>query len=150
MNLKNSHFSVEKINSFRKKIEIPSSKSYANRALVLGALIGEHFKVSNVPTSSDVQNLLKCLKQIGLNIIEINNDVIFSNSFPSCEIETNEIITLNTGDGGTTNRFLMALLALGKNTYELVPTEKMIDRPMTELVEVLRELDVQINSNNDS
>jgi 3-phosphoshikimate 1-carboxyvinyltransferase len=100
MNLKNSHFSVEKINSFRKKIEIPSSKSYANRALILGALIGNHFKVTNVPKSSDVQNLLKCLKQIGLNINENYDEVIFLNSFPNCEIETNEKITLATGDGG--------------------------------------------------
>jgi 3-phosphoshikimate 1-carboxyvinyltransferase len=150
MNLKNSHYNIEKINSFRKKIEIPSSKSYANRALILGALVGNSFKISNVPNSSDVQNLLICLKKIGLNVIENNDEVFFLNSFPSCELDTDEKIILATGDGGTTNRFLMALLALGKNTYELIPSEKMSERPMTELADALRELDVQIISNNNS
>lgn len=145
MNLKNSPYKVEKINSFRKKIEIPSSKSYANRALILGALMGNQFKITNVPNSTDVQNLITCLQQIGLRIVKNKNEIVFENSFPACELTTKEKIVLNTGDGGTTNRFLLALLALGSNTYELIPSEKMGERPMIELVNALRELGVQVN-----
>lgn len=144
MNLKNSPYKVEKTNSFRKKIEIPSSKSYANRALILGALIGNHFKITNLPKSTDVSNLINCLQQIGLKIVVSYNEVVFENTFPACEVLTDEKIILKTGDGGTTNRFLLALLALGKNTYELIPTEKMGERPMQELVNALRELGVMV------
>lgn len=146
MNSENSLYSVEK-NLFKKKIEIPSSKSYANRALILGALIGNNFKVSNIPKSSDVLNLINCLRDIGLEIDSKDSEVVFRNSFPACEKNSIDRIVLTTGDGGTTNRFLLALLALGKNSYELIPSEKMNERPMSELVNVLTELGVTVDVN---
>ena len=92
------------------RVVIPGSKSVTNRALILGALKGQSFKVSELPDSTDVLFLIDAFKKIGLKLIHNNNSVQFLNSFPECEKENSETeIYLETGDGGTTNRFLIAL-----------------------------------------
>lgn len=146
MNLKNSLYKVDS-KSFDKEIELPTSKSHSNRALIIGALLGNGFHVDNLSTSSDVTTLLDCLKSVGLKITQINNSVTFFNSFPSCESEVSgESIDLKTGDGGTTNRFLLALLSRGKKTYRFFPSEKMSERPMEDLIFPLKKLGVQIDT----
>ena len=149
MNLKNLLYKVEPT-PFDKEIFLPASKSHANRALIIGALKGNGFEVQNLPKSTDVLTLLTCLENIGLFISKNEEQVIFHNSFPACEALTQtEVIDLKTGDGGTTNRFLLALLALGKKTYRFFPNEKMSERPMEDLLNPLRELNVLVDHNQD-
>lgn len=145
MNLENSPFKVQPLLVFDKKITIPTSKSHSNRALILGAVRGENFKVHNVSDSSDVTNLLNAFKKIGLNLELSGTTVTFLNSFPECEKNSQgEVIELHTGDGGTTNRFLIALLSRGKKEYHLYPTEKMSERPIEDLLNPLKKLSVNI------
>lgn len=147
MNSENSLYKVES-GSFHAKIELPASKSHANRALIIGAVRGGGFKVNNLSDSTDVQTMLSCLENAGLKITRTGSSVIFHNSFPQCEREiSSEVVDLSTGDGGTTNRFLMALLSRGKKTYRFFPSEKMSERPMEDLIGPLRMLDVQVETN---
>lgn len=149
MNLKNSPFKVQPLLSFDKKITTPTSKSHSNRALILGAVRGENFKVHNISDSSDVTNLLSAFRKIGLNIIQSGSTVTFLNSFPDCEKHSEgDVIELHTGDGGTTNRFLIALLSRGKKEYHIFPSEKMSERPIEDLIRPLQKLNVSIIHNN--
>jgi 3-phosphoshikimate 1-carboxyvinyltransferase len=150
MNLKNSLYKVD-AKLFQKNIELPTSKSHSNRALILGALIGNGYTVLEMSDSSDVTTLLDCLGKIGLRFSRTKRSVSFLNSFPACEFEKenknqNENIDLESGDGGTTNRFLIALLALGKKNYRLHPSEKMNERPISDLLQPLASIKVEIKS----
>jgi 3-phosphoshikimate 1-carboxyvinyltransferase len=144
MSLENSYYNTQGNKDFRKSINVPTSKSFANRALILAAISDEAITLHSMPKSTDVINMIRCLRQIGLDIVEQEDTVIVKNSFPECEIPTEDLIELVTGDGGTTNRFLIPLLALGENCYSLIASEKMVDRPMDELDEVLTSLGVEI------
>ncbi len=145
MNLKNSPFKIQPLLNFDKEITVSSSKSHSNRALILGATSGANFKVYNVSDSTDVVNLLNAFKKIGLSFEIDGTTVNFLNSFPDCENNSQEdIIELHTGDGGTTNRFLMALLSRGKKQYHIFPTEKMSARPIEDLIAPLKKLGVNI------
>jgi 3-phosphoshikimate 1-carboxyvinyltransferase len=147
MNSENSLYKVKPKTTFQKKISLPASKSHANRALIVGALRGGDFKIHNLPDSTDVLNLVSCLREIGLEIIQDHSTFTFKNSFPQCESKTSfDIIDLYTGDGGTTNRFLLALLARGKKSYQLFPSEKMSERPIDDLLEPLKSLAVKITT----
>ncbi len=115
----------------------PTSKSYANRLLVLGALKTEPFKIFNLPESQDVKDMIQVLKKIGLNIVENSNHLIIKNSFPECEVLSVDSILLPGSEGGTTIRFLLPLLALGANCYELPLKGLMAKRPMENLLENL-------------
>lgn len=127
-------------------LEVPTSKSYANRVLILAAISQGKTKITNIPSSSDVETMLSLLEQVGLDIEIDGTTVIINNSFPECEKEKG--ITLHTGDGGTTNRFILPLLARGNNEYILEAEGHMRNRPMEPLIEGLQELGVKVSLNN--
>ena len=85
--------------------------------------------------------MLHCLKKVGLKITVRGSCTTIHNSFPQCEKKGKDLV-LQTGDGGTTNRFLIGLLARGKNHYCLVPSGKMKERPMVNLINILKSLGV--------
>lgn len=150
MNSANSLYKVEP-SFFEREIFLPTSKSHANRALIIGAIRGNGFRIHQLPMSSDVTTMLACLKAVGLTIVQQGDALIFKNSFPACEADKpQQVIDLKTGDGGTTNRFLMALLSRGQKTYRFFPSEKMSERPIDDLIQPLRGLQVEIELDQES
>jgi 3-phosphoshikimate 1-carboxyvinyltransferase len=145
MNSNNSPYKVSP-GPFHKTIRVPTSKSYANRLLILAALSEGETLVEDVPDSTDVLWMLKALERVGLQIKRQKHDVVISGCFPTCETSGDEIIEIETGDGGTTNRFLAPFLAKGKRTYRLLPSGPMQTRPMNDLVLALRDLGVRVRS----
>ena len=112
-------------------LSVPGSKSYANRILIRASLHPAPLTINNISPSRDTQNLVQCLQRIGLQIVQEPRQLRVLGCFPQCERPSSQPISLATGDGGTTNRFLIPLLALGQNTYHLLPTGNMAQRPMT-------------------
>lgn len=141
-----STFKVESKN-FDKSIQVPSSKSYANRLLILAAIKDRPIEVKNLPLSSDVDTMLACLKMVGVSIFKTAEGVVVGNSFPACEENVGSPLTLDTKDGGTTNRFLAPFLARGQRKYILSPEGHMKERPMQGLVDSLEELGVTTTYN---
>lgn len=121
---------------FKSNVILPGSKSHANRFLILAARQGSGAVIRSLPQSEDVQNLLQALKKIGLKI-EGSETVCFKNKFPECEKENSEPIELDVGEGGTTARFLLAILSSGKNEYILKMKARLSERPWDELIEAL-------------
>ena len=132
-------------NPFKKRVNIPTSKSYANRILILASLYPKEVSIKNLPQSTDVVKLISCLKKVGVLFQEEGNITKVINSFPDCETDDDDPIILETGDGGTTNRFLLSFLGRGKKKYILNPKGKMKTRPMDELIQVLEALGVEIH-----
>ncbi len=134
----------------------PTSKSYANRLLILATLHPAPVNISRLPPSSDVLTLVDCLRKIGLHITLVESpegpetfEATVSNSFPACEPQDGRPLTLESGDGGTTNRFLMGLLARGKKAYRLHPAGRMKERPVQALLDALQSLGVHTRRGGD-
>ncbi len=122
---------------------LPASKSHANRFLILAARRQQPTIIRGLPVSEDVQFLLKALRLIGLEI-QGETDVSFSNSFPSCESNESTDVTLSVGEGGTTARFLAALVSAGKRRYVLRTSGRLAQRPWSELIEALSSAGAQV------
>ncbi len=105
------------------KINLPGSKSLSNRVLMIKALSGLKFSIKNISDSDDTQHLLEALSAI--------------------EHATSP--TIDIGHAGTDMRFLTAFLALRSGTYELTGSERMQQRPIKELVDVLKKLGADIS-----
>ena len=116
-------------------INLPPSKSYANRALIIAALNKKSNTLFNLPEASDVTNLLNCFKGIGLETKSVRGGLQIINSFPSCEGDGAD---LDVGDGGTTARFLAAMLLLGKKTYTLKLGKRLKDRPWSHFISLVK------------
>lgn len=119
------------------EVKIPSSKSYANRALILAALKRNTATLKEMPEATDVGNLVEALGKAGLDIHREGSTIEIRNSFPDCETDGGRI---ETGEGGTTARFLAALLLLGKKPYTLVLGKRLRERPWDEFLEAAASL----------
>ncbi len=124
-------------------IHVPSSKSYANRVLILYCLKNGIKKIKNIPNASDVTFLIDCLKKIGLKISQAGSEIIIKNNFPECEVDQSSL-ELDVGEGGTTARFLAAMLLLGKNEYFLKLGSRLKDRPWDEFIKVANSLGARV------
>src|SRR5690606_542912 len=100
--------------------------------------------IKGLPDSSDVREMLNCLPLLGVKVEWNGSDCIVHGGFAECEKSQNEI-NLYAGQGGTTARFLTALVALGKNKYLIDTDEQLKSRPVLPLVQSLRNLGVKVD-----
>ncbi|MBK6983576.1 MAG: 3-phosphoshikimate 1-carboxyvinyltransferase [Bacteroidetes bacterium] len=105
-------------------IHLPGSKSISNRILIIKALSGLDFKIKNSSDSDDTKHLNEALDHYK------NSNLI------------------NVGHAGTDMRFLTAFLALKNGSYELTGSDRLQQRPVKDLVEVLKTLGADINYKN--
>lgn len=128
---------------FLKVLKVPTSKSYANRLLILASLYASDFVLRDINLCDDVALLIEALKKIGLQIEEKEQSLFVRGQFPQCEKAKKDELVLELGDGGTTVRFLLALLAKGERPYRLALGAQMKKRPLQTLIDKLNELGAQ-------
>jgi 3-phosphoshikimate 1-carboxyvinyltransferase len=101
------------------EISLPSSKSISNRLLIIKALCKENIKIKNLSNSDDTQILAKAL--------------------------TSNEKTIDINHAGTSFRFLTSFLSLQKNKeFILTGSDRIKERPIKEMVEVLRKIGAKI------
>jgi 3-phosphoshikimate 1-carboxyvinyltransferase len=131
---------VEK--AFEARFTPPGSKSLTNRALVLAALGEGACELNNVLFADDTLVMLDGLSRLGFGV-EIDRGAKRvtvrggGGRIPGGSAE------LFCGNSGTTIRFLTALVALGTGEYVLDGVGRMRERPIGELVRVLKDLGVR-------
>lgn len=96
------------------RVQLPASKSEANRALIIAALAGGESELQNLSEANDTQLLQRLLKS--------------------------DSETIDAEDAGTVMRFLTAYYAVTGQQKTLTGTERMCQRPIKVLVEALQEL----------
>lgn len=121
-------------------VTIPGSKSLTNRALIISSLASGKSKVQGILKSDDSFWCLDSLKKLGVNV-KIQGDTAF--------IEGNggkwESGDLYIGAAGTIARFLPGALAVsGTGIWELEASKSMSKRPISPLVDALKELGAEI------
>lgn len=133
----------------RGTIRPPGSKSITNRALVCGALAHGVSQLEGTLASEDTQVMIDSLERLGfeLSVQEDGRRIRIVGSSGRIPRPTAELYTANSG---TTMRFLTALVCLGQGVYRLDGTERMRERPIADLLEALRQLgaDAQSEQNN--
>lgn len=128
---------------FDVRLELPGSKSYANRALVCAALAGTPRTVANISPGDDSALMLNVLADLGWTITRPNplsRDVNLQPPKP----RTPPGSKFFTGAAGTVSRFACALLSALPGRFELDGNARMRERPMAELIAALRGLGAKI------
>jgi 3-phosphoshikimate 1-carboxyvinyltransferase len=120
----------------------PGSKSLTNRALVCAALSDATSTLSNVLFADDTEVMLKNLQTLGFSL-QIDQDKQIVQVSGRGGAIPNASAELFCGNSGTTIRFLSALCSLGKGRYQLDGNERMRQRPIGPLVDMLKNLGVR-------
>ena len=122
-------------------IEVPGSKSVANRALVCAALAEGETVLRGVPDGDDTEAMLDCLRALGLEAERAGDDVRIAGGVRSFRRGP---VTLPARLAGTTSRFVTALAALGPGPYTIDGHPPLRARPMAPLHDALVSMGVQV------
>ena len=124
-------------------IELPISKSIANRFLILQAMHGDELMPVSVAMPDDVQILHRALTIFTTHSSHCERPI--GGTLSDSEASDNRIAEVNLGNCGTAMRFLTAYCAqLEGQIIVLDGVERMRHRPIGQLVEALREIGAQI------
>jgi 3-phosphoshikimate 1-carboxyvinyltransferase len=124
-------------------VEVPGSKSIANRALICAALAGEGSIVTNIPGGDDTVAMLDGLRALGLAISQVNESVSFSSSL---NLENTDEVNIHAALAGTSSRFLTALGALRQGNTCIDGFDALRKRPMEDLHIALSHLGANVSS----
>jgi 3-phosphoshikimate 1-carboxyvinyltransferase len=142
----------------RAVLNLPGSKSIANRVLLLAALADGESIIHNVPcVAEDVVLMLQSLQQLGVRIERIDNNANNAEGSASYKIigccgefPVREA-TIFCGGSGTLTRFLTAVLAFMPHAnYQITGIKRLLERPISDLVDALLQCGADITySQND-
>lgn len=112
---------------------VPGSKSFTNRALIIGAVAKGTSKISGILRSDDSYWCIEALRNLGVKV-DVHGDVVeihgVNGNWPVKEA------TVYIGAAGTTARFLPGTLAASKSgVWTVEGSKRMNERPMRTLIE---------------
>jgi len=122
---------------------IPGSKSITNRALPLAALSEGTTILKGVLHSDDTRHMRGALEKMGIVITDLDETTWEVKGGRSRLKEPESEIFI--GNSGTTVRFLTAFAALVPGKVTLVGDEHMAKRPISDLVDGMKQLGVQVD-----
>lgn len=135
-------------NDIAKSIKIPSSKSYANRALILGALSPKKITISNLPLAQDVEDMISVFEKLFIAKRISKQEVVLFGQFNK-DVISEKRIELNFGEGGTTIRFLLPLIATSKQEFLIKVHPNFKKRPYKKLLNILSSNGAQVSEVDD-
>jgi|TARA_Y100000310_G_scaffold22431_1_gene21526 3-phosphoshikimate 1-carboxyvinyltransferase len=136
---------IKKINKLNAEVEIPGSKSYTNRALLVSALANGKSIIRNPLISDDTKYMISALREFGIKIIrKINYFEVYGTS-GKIKTPKKGIFVRNTG---TAMRFLTGFASLAKGRVILTGDKSMQKRPIQDLLSGLKKLGVNTRSKN--
>ena len=127
-------------------IEVPGSKSYTNRALLVASLAHGDSTLTGALFSDDTHYMCNALQKLGVKIDADEKRATFEVHGNGCEIPVPGA-ELYIGNSGTTARSLTAYVSLGHGTFVIDGDEPMRHgRPISDLLDALTQLGVAAHS----
>ncbi|HVE72804.1 MAG TPA: 3-phosphoshikimate 1-carboxyvinyltransferase [Thermoanaerobaculia bacterium] len=122
-------------------VTAPPSKSYSVRALLLAAMSRGTTTVRNCLDADDTRYALEAIRALGFDVSgSIQREVYIG---PRRTMSANEV-PIFIGNAGTAMRFLTGWLAFTPGRFILDGEERMRERPIGDLVDVLASIDAEV------
>ncbi|MDP9194159.1 MAG: 3-phosphoshikimate 1-carboxyvinyltransferase [Acidobacteriota bacterium] len=132
---------INKTGPVHATVTAPPSKSYSVRALLLAAMSSGTTAVSNCLDADDTRYALEALRTIGFDVAgSFQNEILIG---PRRSMSANEV-PIFIGNAGTAMRFFTGWLAFTPGRFLLSGEERMHERPIGDLVEVLLQIGAEV------
>ena len=145
----NQIFISNKINKFKKKIEVSSDKSLSIRCVLLASQAVGISKLSNLLESEDVLNALKAIKKLGINYIK-KNGIYEINGFGLNGFNTKKKLVIDAGNSGTLARLILGFLVRSNEKVKLIGDKSLSTRDFSRVADPLSYFGVKINCTKNS
>ena len=127
------------------EIICPGDKSISQRILIIGSLLNCNMEIEGFLDAYDPNSTLNALNKIGASIKKNHNSIVLTkrtNAFIDASDE------LDLGNSGTGARLMLGLVSgLGINA-NFIGDSSLSERPMSRVIDPLREMGALIDSNN--
>ncbi len=131
-------------------IEVPGSKSFTNRALLVAALADGESTLTGALFSDDTHYMCTALRKLGIQIDENREQTIFQVRGNGGNIPV-QGAELYIGNSGTTSRSLISYVSLGHGEFIIDGDKPMRrGRPISDLLEALAHLGVSVRTQFDN
>ena len=131
-------------------IEVPGSKSYTNRALLVAALARGASTLTGALFSDDTRYMCNALQKLGVEIDADEKRATFDVQGNGGDIPVSSA-ELYIGNSGTTSRSLTAYVSLGRGRFVIDGDEPMRHgRPISDLLDALTQIGVSARSQYDN
>ena len=117
----------------------PCSKSYAQRALAAALLADGRSTLRGIELCRDTRSAIEAVRALGATVEIINNDTLVVEGGLSPRVER-----LNVGESGLAARLFTPIAALMSRPMVIDGEGTLLHRPMTMMVEPLKELGVEV------
>lgn len=134
-------FSIRPIASLRGSVNLPSSKSYSIRSILIAACGGSS-RIEHVSSCDDVKAAFRAARYLG-STIKFQGKNCISVSLKKDSVSKSS--RLNIGESGTVLRFVLPLAAIMKRKAIIEGEGTLKDRPNRHLVETLRMMGCKVN-----
>ena len=128
------------------EVSVPPSKSDAQRAILAATFCQGKSKIQNIGKSSDVQNMLKAIHDLGAHV-QLFGDHVEVLGSPLVKIRKN---TINVGESGLAFRLVSAVIARYDNEVILSGKGTLLARKMDFLTQYFPLMGVQVQLNDDN
>src|SRR5687768_2699769 len=122
-------------------ITAPPSKSYSVRALLLAAMAEGTTTITNCLDADDTRYAFEALRALGFEVGGSFQRELYIG--PRTKMSANEV-AIFVGNAGTAMRFLTGWLSFTPGRFLLQGEERMHQRPIGDLVDVLRTIDAEV------
>jgi 3-phosphoshikimate 1-carboxyvinyltransferase len=127
-------------------VQVPGSKSIANRALICAALAEGASTFTNLPDGDDTRAMLTCLAVLGIDVGRDDVRAGKTSVTGTGGVLRPGPLDLPTRLAGTTSRFITAFASLGRGPYVIDGDPPLRSRPMAPLHDALAVLGVTLNA----
>ena len=149
-----NQLAISPIRSIDGVVTLPGSKSLSNRCLLLAALSSGTTRVENLLDSDDIRYMLGALDALG---VEVTRDglTVATVTGRGGPIDAplrlgDDSLELFLGNAGTAMRPLAAALCMGNGNFILDGVPRMRERPISDLIDGLRQLGADVNCVSDT
>jgi 3-phosphoshikimate 1-carboxyvinyltransferase len=125
------------------EVRIPGSKSQTNRAYILAALANSESVIESALIARDTNLMLSAIEKLGAKISHSDEKIFIE---PGLTSESD--ITIDVGLAGTVMRFVPPLAALSHSKVLFDGDEQARIRPMSVMLEALKQLGVAVQDPN--
>ncbi|MED1601519.1 3-phosphoshikimate 1-carboxyvinyltransferase [Alkalihalophilus marmarensis] len=124
-------------------IRVPGDKSISHRAVMFGAIADGVTTVEGFLNGEDCLSTIACFKKLGVNITQDEERVKIEGKGWDGLVEPSNI--LDVGNSGTTTRLMLGILATRPFHSVMIGDDSIAKRPMSRVVDPLREMGAQID-----
>lgn len=127
---------------FEGTIYVPPSKSYTQRAFATSLIIDE-VEISHLGESNDEKQVKQIIESLGNHITKVSHNSVLIRK----KVDWNQELIIDCGESGLCARLFGSLLLLNSKKVKIIGRDTLLQRPMSELIEIYSKLNIEYRSN---